>query len=201
MECGKVKVKICGLRNLADAEFALAMGADAVGFVFEPDTTRYVGDDSTLVRDALALGPFGTIVAVFGHYRSEVVLPEQAVVQYITGFPPLDRRRIQVVRIRQGEEPMPDAFVDDVEAFILEPHHEEQLGGTGTRVSLDSAEAWARICPRPVILAGGLDPDNVATAIERVKPYGVDVSSGVESSRGTKDRGRIRAFIEAAKRT
>lgn len=196
-----VKVKICGLRTLADAEFCLEMGADAVGFVLEPTSPRFIGDDTELIADALALGPFATVVAVFGQYRSDVVLPEQAVVQYIDGFPPLDRRKIQVVRIRPGEAAMPDAFVDDVEAFILEPHHETELGGTGTRVGIEVAQEWAAMSPKPVILAGGLDPDNVAAAVAMVKPYGVDVSSGVESERGIKDHGRIRAFIEAAKRT
>ncbi len=201
-----VKVKICGITNLDDALAAVDAGADALGFVFCDSSPRRVAPG---IADAVIsrLPPFVTAVGLF------VNAPEAAVREI------LNQCRIQTLQFHGAESPnycqsfkqcvikafrVQDetslaALVDySVAGWLLDSYVPGQAGGTGARFNWDlavRAKAW---CPR-LILAGGLTPANVAEAVRQVRPYAVDVSSGVESAPGRKDRAKLNAFIRAAK--
>jgi phosphoribosylanthranilate isomerase len=193
------RVKICGITRLRDAEEALELGAHALGFVLEPSSSRYVGHNRELLRGLARLRPFATLVAVFGPYRPEEDLAPFDAVQALdlpvqTGF----RKTIRAVRL-QGEEEIEAATAGrGADALLLDAFHPEAYGGTGTVLDWDRARRIVELAEVNVILAGGLVAENVGQAIERVRPYGVDVSSGVEASPGIKDPEKIRRFIEAA---
>jgi phosphoribosylanthranilate isomerase len=200
-------VKICGLTRQSDAEAAVIAGADALGFVFEPSSPRYVGD-STSLHEAVPNGI--ERVAVFGVLR-DVNLNGFTLVQFVEGEAPkadadvglavgatvTPLRHLRVVRDLMSFD-VPDSG-QHPEALVLDSHDSKQWGGTGVAVDWVSASEFVRRTNRKVVLAGGLTPDNVAEAIRTVRPWGVDVSSGVESSPGKKDQGKIRAFIQAAR--
>ena len=192
-----VRVKICGLTSASDAEWALECGADALGFVFQPESKRFVGAfDAERVPDSL--GPYALCVAVFGVVPAQLALPTSyAAVQgercgQASGF-----RRIEAVRI--GGARMTDLGAIDADAVLLDAYDERAYGGTGKTIDWGIAAEIVAQSELPVILAGGLDPDNVANAIRTVRPYAVDVCSGVEASAGVKDRAKVRDFIQAAK--
>ncbi len=195
-----VRVKVCGLTTAEDVAMAVNEGADAIGFVFEPTSPRYVGDRhySTLIKLA---GPYVTTVAVFGHQTRSVqdVSAVQAIIfsQQLAG-----KHRIQTIRLRDGQLPESLQMEADVSAVHFDAYSDSDFGGTGQKVDWDlAAELKRRLDEQglPVILAGGLTPGNVAEAIAKVKPYAVDVSSGVELSPGKKDVYKVRDFIAAAK--
>lgn len=200
-----VRVKICGITNLEDARHAVANGADALGFVFYPDSPRYVEPD--LARQIIAaLPPFVTCVGLFvnelpsriveilNHCGLDLIqlhgdeTPEQC------SFPPY--RVIKAVRVAQqaAAEPLPEFSVS---ALLLDALVPGQFGGTGQVCDWEFAAQVA--AKQPVILAGGLTPENVAAAIKAVKPYAVDVSSGVEKVPGQKDPRKVSEFIRIAK--
>ncbi len=200
-----VRVKICGITNLEDARHAVACGADALGFVFYPESPRYVELD--LARQIIAaLPPFVTCVGLFvNELPSRIVetvnycgldliqlhgdeTPEQC------SFPPY--RVIKAVRVSQqaGAEPLPDY---PVSALLLDALVPGQFGGTGK--VCDWGFAAKVSAQQPIVLAGGLTPENVAAAIKAVTPYAVDVSSGVETSPGQKDPRKVSEFIRIAK--
>jgi phosphoribosylanthranilate isomerase len=193
-------VKICGLVRPQDAELAVDLGADALGFVHEPNSPRYIGDDD--LKWIERLPPFVIKVAVFGRVTRNV---PQAVFDLVQGaewdvLPFAYPKRLHVLRLRP-EQRANDLVNQTVNAsaIVLDAFREGQYGGTGHVVDWDVAAEIVQRAERPVILAGGLSPDNVAKAIERVRPYAVDVSSGIETSPGVKDLGKLRAFIQAAK--
>lgn len=185
-------VKICGLRRKEDAELAVALGADLLGFVGEPNSPRFVGE---------GWGPEWLFelpvprVAVYGVARQTP--DEYTHVQAHTW--PVDwddpRPRLSVWRLGDpaGEPPTEGVY------RLLDAYHPQQHGGSGEKVDWDEAARIVASSAIPVILAGGLTPDNVAKAIRRVRPAGVDVSSGIEKAPGIKDPERLRAFIENAK--
>lgn len=210
-----VRVKICGLTRIQDAEHAIEMGADALGFVFEPASPRYVGGHASELIDRVE--PYVMCVGVFGQFHS-VDVANLNCVQFsdlggttsltasigISSMPPV----IRTLRVRAGEEPkLVLKLLDDwlthfrinPRGILLDAYDERLQGGTGKSIDWDLAAEIVRHSSRPVILAGGLTPDNVAAAIEAVRPYAVDVSSGVESSPGIKDPAKVRDFIQAAK--
>lgn len=180
------RVKICGITTPEDAEAAISYGADALGFIFERTSPRFVG------RLVFQPPPFIAAVAVFGEYDSEFDLAGFDHIQYVSGNPPVHFRRVRVVRSAEETE--------ITGPVVLDAYHPTKLGGTGETVDWKWAAEFVRKHRWPVILAGGLNPDNVAEAIRIVGPYGVDVSSGVESEPGKKDHDKLRAFISAAKR-
>ena len=201
-----VRIKICGITNLEDALAAAEYGADALGFVFYPKSPRAIAPDNakTIISK---LPPLITTVGVFVDEKpSEIERIAKYVgldiIQLHGSEPPedchLNRRVIKAIRVKK----YPDISVMHhykVSAFLLDTLSPETPGGTGQTFNWDiavKAKEFGRI-----ILAGGLTPDNVEEAIRKVKPYGIDVSSGVEGSRkGRKDHMRLRQFIERARR-
>jgi phosphoribosylanthranilate isomerase len=197
---GTTRVKICGLIHAADAEMAVEAGADALGFNFERSSRRFIGDGELPWLSVLP--PFPVKVAVFG--RVDRVVPKGLfdVVQGVEWdvFPEPSPKRIHVVRLREGQRAQD--LMDTVIAasmVLLDTYSENMFGGTGLRVDWDLAAEIVRLSKLPVMLAGGLTPDNVAEAIRIVRPFAVDVSSGVEERPGVKDAIKVRDFIQAAK--
>lgn len=203
----RTRVKICGITRVEDARAAAAAGADAIGLVFYRPSPRYVEPERA--RDiALRTPPFVATVAVFVNpSREEVeqVIGECGVTllqfhgdespEFCAGF---SRPYIKAARIRPGLDLIKYlAPYTAARAWMLDAFHADLWGGTG------DAFDWSLVpegVAKPVILSGGLTINNVADAVRRVRPYAVDVSSGVEISKGIKDAGRIAAFIGAVKR-
>ena len=193
-------LKICGLTNEGDAAHAVAAGATALGVVFAPSSPRCVSPDRA--RDIVEAVPAEVpVVGVFVNAPLEEIV---AVVAH-TG--------IRIVQLH-GDEPeryaaalkMPllraagvDAALDawPTATLLLDAVSSAERGGTGRRVDWERAAAVAR--RRKTVLAGGLTADNVAEAIATVRPFGVDVSSGVEASPGRKDRDKVSRFLENAR--
>jgi phosphoribosylanthranilate isomerase len=195
-----VIVKICGITRLEDAEAAVAAGASAIGFIFWPKSARFI-DPHRARKIAAALPPFVTPVGVFVNQP----------IDYVNGVASLVR--LGVVQLHGDETPEFAATVtspvmkaialgrDDPPAWparvrlLLDVHDPVTRGGTGRTIDWPAAADLA--AHREVILAGGLTPDNVSDAIARVRPFGIDVSSGVERAPGIKDHQRLRALFEA----
>ncbi len=201
-----VKVKICGITNIEDAEAAVRFGADALGFVFFRKSPRYISPDdaASIIKKIPSFIP---AVGVFVDESKESVEDIASrsgidLIQLHGNEPPemcyLSRRVIKVIRVKSLESLSPLAqYRNTVSAFLLDTYSPEALGGTGRVFNWDvavEAKQFGRI-----VLAGGLTPDNVAEAAGHVKPYAVDVSSGVELKKGKKDHAKIRLFIERAK--
>lgn len=199
-------IKICGIRDRESALAAARAGADLLGFHFCPSQRRIAPQAARdIVAEVRALpGRIPDIVGVF-------IDPTEAEVEATVRMVGLDRVQLhgheepgfrasrpilKVLRVREtgidGDSGWPDPI-------LLDSWSVDGRGGTGRTWRWDLAEALAR--RRPVILAGGLTPDNVADAIRALRPHGVDVSSGVEAGTpGQKDEARMRAFVEAVRR-
>lgn len=205
-----VRVKICGLTNLADARAATKCGADALGFIFFPKSPRFITPEKAASIIA-QLPPFVAKVGVFVNEASEYILEvvRQAGLDTIQlhgeetpEFSDRLRNRgtrvVKAFRIKDQSSlaPLKDFPAD---AILLDSYVPGQLGGTGAKFNWDLA-LQAQSFGLPVILAGGLDPSNVADAISKVMPFAVDVSSGVESAPGIKDLAKVREFITQARR-
>ena len=201
-----VKVKICGITNLDDASAAIDFGADALGFVFFPESPRHISDHNVeaIIRK---LPPFITTVGVFVDEKPEqiektIALSGIDVVQLHGEESPEmylhSRPVIKAIRVKSLDslDPLIN-FKDYVSAFLLDTYTPDVFGGTGRIFNWEiavEAKHFGRI-----ILAGGLTPDNIPEAVKRVQPYGVDVSSGVEAEKGKKDLNKLKLFIERAK--
>jgi phosphoribosylanthranilate isomerase len=203
-----VIVKVCGVRTAAIAECAVDAGADWVGVVLEPRSPRHAGDaEVEAVWRALAgrADLVGVMVeppaercrALTRRHRLDAVQLHGRVDPTVVGD-------VDVTVIRGVNPAGPgDAFItewwpDGLLLLDSPPRTGRALpGGTGVSIDLETAAEVA--AHRLIILAGGLTPDTVAAAIERVRPYGVDASSGLESSPGVKDPGRVRDFVVAAR--
>jgi phosphoribosylanthranilate isomerase len=187
-------IKICGIRDSRTAEAAVEAGATAIGFVFA-DSPRRVSPEQA-AEIAKALPPAVERVGVFRRHNLKD-LPE--ILKHI------DLHAIQVHRaedlplVLQGREVIPGVRVEYTRDFRHPRVLVDSPIGEGSGVSWKFEEVRRFAKGRRVILAGGLTAENVADAIAQAHPYGVDVSSGVESERGVKDLGRIRAFVQAAK--
>ena len=196
------RTKICGITRVQDAQAVAASGADALGLVFYDKSPRHV-----TLRQAMELAqavpPFVTLVGLFVNPSTDEV---RAMMQQV----PLDllqfhgeeqpefcaqfgRPYLKAIRVKKGVDLLQCASrYAGARGLLLDAYIEGAHGGTGE--SFD----WALIphgLPLPVILSGGLHPGNVAEAIKQVRPYAVDVSSGVEASKGIKDPAKIAAFI------
>ena len=200
-----MRIKICGITRPGDAEQALALGADTVGCVFHVASARHV--TAEIAQDIqIAVGDAGTLVGLF-------VDPTVDQVQAV-----LDRVDLDVLQFHGQESPAfceqfqrpylkavaMSADVDlsavnkayeSARGLLLDSAHEGQFGGTGHRFDWDWIDAGIE---NRLMLAGGLNADNVGEAIRQVRPAAVDVSSGVERDKGIKDSDRMKAFIEAA---
>lgn len=200
------RVKICGITNLEDALFAVAQGADALGFVFYKGSPRYIEPEKAggIIR---ALPPFVTTVGVFVDapevfVRDAVRLSGIRVLQFHGDETPEYCRSfgigyIKASRVRDAGSLAALEGYHDASAFLLDAYSEKGLGGTGETFDWDAAVTAKKF--GRVILAGGLTPDNVAAAVVKVKPYAVDVSSGVEASKDKKDHEAVKRFIANAK--
>ncbi|WP_447984086.1 phosphoribosylanthranilate isomerase [Nitrospira sp. Nam74] len=203
------KVKICGITNSDDALAAVEAGADALGFVFYKGSSRYVTAD--VVRRIIAsLPPFVMPVGVFVNEDIKVVrdLMDSCglALAQLHGDEPaayceqLGRPVFKAVRLRDMGSFLSLAEYKGragVRGLVIDTYSESAYGGTGQTTDWSLAAEAAKAAP--VLLAGGLTPENVGEAIIKVRPYGVDVSSGVEASPGKKDHAKVKAFIEAAK--
>ena len=204
-----IQVKICGITNPEDAAAALEAGADALGFVFHRKSPRYV--EPQVVKSIVAgLPPFILPVGVFVNEEPKVVrdlmdLCGLALAQLhgdeSAGYcETLGRPVIKAIGLKDRASLLALAEYKGrahVRGFLLDTFAPDTYGGTGRTTDWTIAAELAKSVT--VILAGGLNPDNVATAVATVKPYAVDVSSGVEASPGKKDHARIHAFVQAAK--
>jgi phosphoribosylanthranilate isomerase len=204
-----MKVKICGITTLEDAATAVAAGADALGFVLYRQSPRYV--EPAFVRSIVAtLPPFLLTVGVFvneeaarvrtlmdecGLTLAQLHGDETAAYCQNLGRPVLkalrvkDRQAFLALAEYQGR--------GNVRGFLIDAYHETEYGGTGRTADWTLAAEAARAAP--IVLAGGLTPANVGEAVRLIRPYGVDVSSGVESRPGKKDPDKVKAFIEGAR--
>ncbi len=200
----RTRVKICGITRLEDALAAAELGADALGFNFWPGSKRYLAPEAAreIVR---RLPPFVAAVGVFVNAMRTGIWTAagEAGVHAIQlhGDEPVgecSQYAFPVIyRLRAGE-PWDEAALarSEARAFLLDTPSPAQ-GGAG--VAFDWSLARPVIGGKPVILAGGLAPDNVGDAVRRVRPYGVDVASGVESSPGVKDHEKLARFVEAVR--
>ena len=200
------KVKICGITNLADGMAAVEAGADALGFVFHGQSPRGISVEvaAGFMRE---LPPFVMKVGVF------VNAPEDLVVGAVRecglnllqfhGDESLDYclqfglMSMKAFRIRDAAS-LQALLGYHTDAWLLDAYAPDKPGGTGETFNWELA-LEARGWGRPIFLAGGLTADNVADAVRRARPYGVDVSSGVEAAPGRKDHAKVKAFIQAAK--
>ena len=202
------RIKICGIARAEDALAVTHGGADAIGLVFYERSPRHVS--ITQARQLVgALPPFVTVVGLF-------VNAEAAFVREVLASVPLDllqfhgdespeycaqfnKPYLKAIRVKAGVDLLQCASdFRSAKGLLLDAHVEGMPGGTGT------AFDWTLIpeqLPLPVILSGGLDAENVAAAIKQVRPYAVDVSSGVEVGKGIKDAAKIAAFINEVERT
>lgn len=200
------RVKICGITRPVDGREAARLGADAIGLVFYPPSPRHVSLDTARAIVA-ALPPFVTVVALF-------VDPDVAWVESVLAGCPVDvlqfhgeespsfcrsfgRPYMKAVRMRPEVDLCAQAArYADARALLVDAYVEGVAGGTGARFD------WSLLpdaLSLPLVLSGGLDPENVAQAVAAVRPDAVDVSSGVEASKGIKDAARMAAFISGAK--
>ena len=192
----RVRIKICGLRTVEAIEAAVEAGADAVGFVFA-DSPRRVDLASAahlaaavpapLARVAVFRHPAANLVAeVLDTLRPDWVQVDIADTAFFSALPPrcllpVCRNEVELAATAEGQSLL----------------FEGPRSGVGEQADWERAARWAR--SRRLFLAGGLDPENVGRAIAAVRPWGVDVSSGVERERGEKDPARIRAFVRAVR--
>lgn len=198
-----VRIKICGLTTTSDVEAACMLGVDAIGFVLEPSSPRFVGSYENLNELCWAAAPFVTTVSVFARPIFDETLVSPTMLDQATEYSNFRRPASNCIlarRVKPGQSP--ESVVEGSESFgalMLDAFVEGVHGGTGKILDWDLAGRIVELSPRPVILAGGLTPDNVAEAIERVQPAGVDVSSGVEASPGRKDFVKMRDFVRAVR--
>jgi phosphoribosylanthranilate isomerase len=200
------RVKICGVTSVADALLAAEAGADMIGLMFYEGSPRHVAIEQAAEISGV-LPPFVLRVGVF-------VNPDEALVtraigdcgltilqfhgdetsEFCTQFGLMS---LKAIRVRDAESlrPLADYHTD---GFLLDACSGAGLGGTGEKFNWDLA-VEAQKFGKPIFLAGGLTPENVAAAVRQVRPFAVDVSSGVESSPGKKDAAKVRAFIDAVR--
>ncbi|MCI3952941.1 MAG: phosphoribosylanthranilate isomerase [Burkholderiales bacterium] len=199
-------IKVCGVARVEDALAAAHHGAHAIGLVFYRPSPRYVAP--ALAREIIrTLPPFVTPVGLFvdateAEVRETIALAPVGLLQFHGSESPAFCRQfalpyIKAIRVKAGTDLLQYARdYHDAKALLLDAFVEGTHGGTGQ--SFD----WGlipRTLPVPVVLSGGLDARNVAGAIQQVRPWAVDVSSGVESAPGIKDAGKIAAFVSGVR--
>lgn len=207
-----IRVKICGITNIADAENAVTFGADAIGFVFAESPRMISKEEASLIIKKLP--PFITCAGLFvnedaGRVKDICKFCNIYTVQfhgnetqdYLDQFPYF--KIIKAIRVRSESDLLQlDNYRAD--AYLLDSYSDRKMGGTGksfdweiVRKTNSREKEFSR--SKRIIIAGGLNPDNVADAIKLTKPFGVDTSSGVELNPGIKDKELMRRFIGAAK--
>ncbi|MEO7298131.1 MAG: phosphoribosylanthranilate isomerase [Verrucomicrobiota bacterium] len=201
-----VKIKICGITNLADATAAVEAGADALGFMFYEESPRAVTVE-TAAEIVRHLPAWILKVGVFVNPSPDLVMTALGACalnllqfhgdespEFCASFGVMS---IKAFRVKDADSllPMPDYRTD---VFLLDSFVNGKAGGTGEKFNWDLA-VQAKKFGKPIFLAGGLTPENVRNAVREVQPFGVDVSSGVESAPGKKDHGKIWEFVQAAR--
>ena len=198
----RTRVKICGFTRVEDAVCAAQLGVDAIGLVFYPPSPRHVEIDQA-IKIINALPAFTTVVALF-------VDEQEARIREVLARVPIDclqfhgdepaedcriygKRYLKAVRMQQGTDvSMLAQRYHDAAGLLLDAYHPGAKGGTGSRFD------W-NLVPKnftlPIVLAGGLNPANAKEAVATVRPYALDVSSGVEAEKGVKDAGKMAAFL------
>jgi len=203
----RTRIKICGIREAAHARVAFEAGADAIGFVFHRPSPRYV-DPGQAASIIATLPPFVTAVGLFVDEPAESLARileavPLGMLQFQGGEAPefcaaFGRPFVRAVRMEEGADLIEYAHrFSRAKALLLDAHVPGEVGGTGRTFD------WARVprdLPIPVILSGGLTAENVGRAVREVRPWAVDVSSGVERSRGVKDPEKIVEFIRSVQR-
>lgn len=200
-----VRVKICGITNLDDALLAIAAGADALGFVFCEQSSRCI-NQLAAAKIIAKLPPFIQTVGLFVNEDVEKInwtadYCGLDIVQLHGDETPeecleVNRRVIKAFRMQNNISIEPLGRYQ-VSGFLLDAWSPDAYGGTGRTFNWELAGAARQY--GPIILAGGLSPDNVTEALQVVQPYAVDVSSGVESAPGKKDAELVKKFIKRAK--
>ncbi len=203
----RTRIKICGLKSSADAQLAARCGADSIGLVFHRPSVRFIDfEQAQAVRRSIPA--FVTVTALFLNETAQEV--EQVIERVAPdclqfhGTEPAEFCELWGLPYIKS---IPMASIDDpgdyarlfpaAQGFLLDSNAAGRLGGSGDTFD------WSRVPSQfghPLILAGGLNPDNVAEAVAQVKPWAVDVSSGVESSRGVKDADLITRFCREVQR-
>jgi phosphoribosylanthranilate isomerase len=213
------RIKICGLTNLDDARCAAAAGADFLGFILYPKSPRYVNPEQIAAITWAIRAEFGRAAPrCVGVFVNEP--PEQVracldaagldLAQLHGDEPPAEVQRLhpyafKAIRPPSGADAEASVALyrptfpenGSLPQLLLDAYHPGRFGGTGLQVDLTVARPVAHQCR--LLLAGGLAPETVGAAIRTVRPWGVDVSSGVERAKGIKDRARVKAFIQAVK--
>lgn len=213
-----MKVKICGITNKEDAVWALNYGADYIGLNFWKDSKRHLSLKAAETW-VPSLPGFTNLIGIFVNApQDEIVKTVQKLnlkgVQLHGDESPADVAALKIVlegmgrtvtiikAIRmKGEETLAElgAYKDSVDYFLLDAYSPDELGGTGHRFNWDLA-VKAKEIGKPIFLAGGLNPENIAEAVKKVGPFAVDVASGVEKSPKRKDPDKIKDFITKAKK-
>ena len=204
----RTRVKICGFTCVEDAVFAAQNGVDAIGLVFYPPSPRHIEIDLA-VKIVNALPAFVTVVALF-------VDEQESRIREVLNNVPIDclqfhgdepaeacrlygKRYMKAIRMRpEIDIYMVEQRYHDAAALLLDAYHPGIKGGTGDSFN------WDRVpqdCSLPIVLAGGLDATNVRQAIHKVRPYAVDVSSGVEAGKGVKDIVKMATFLKEVNET
>ena len=199
----RTRVKICGFTRIEDAVYAAHNGVDAIGLVFYPFSPRHVEIEQA-IRIVNALPAFTSVVALF-------VDEQEAKIREVLAQVPIDciqfhgdetaeacriygKRYIKAISMREGIDiPALAHYYHDAAGLLLDAFHPDAKGGTGSQFN------WSLIPNQldlPIILAGGLDETNAKLAVQTVKPYALDVSSGVETRKGIKDSLKMAAFIK-----
>lgn len=195
----RTRIKICGMTDLAEAEAIVALGVDALGFIFVRSSPRFV--EAEKVRTIIAsLPPFVTAVGVFMDEEADLV---NEIARYcgltmiqLHGDESPDYCRLmarpvlKAFRVREEALPVLAPYRHGVKGFLLDTYRQDQAGGTGATFNWEVVRQLS--LPGPLVLAGGLTPANVGAAIGRARPFAVDVNSGVEVSPGRKDLGKVR---------
>ena len=206
-------MKICGITRAEDADLATELGASALGFVFWPGSPRYISQESArqiVRRHAGTVKSVGVFVdqspEEVTHIMDTVGLdvaqlhggesPEYCrdIVSRSLPAPGGRRQVIKAIGLQNGEPAVLDEFDPEI-MILIDAHDPSRYGGTGRTVDWNAARQIA--ASRKTILAGGLNPENITRAVAAVRPYGVDLSSGVEAAPGVKDASRLRRFFEA----
>lgn len=203
----RVRIKFCGITRSEDAALAAALGVDALGFVFTAASRRAI-DPVAAAGIVRGLPPLVNAVALFmdddpAWIRQVISMVRPQLLQFHGNESAMDCAQYGIPYLKA----VPMASVADVASYaarfpaaagyLLDAHASGESGGQGARFD------WRRDLrlDRPLILAGGLDPENVGEAIRLVRPYAVDVSSGIESEPGIKDRAKMQAFVSAVRAT
>lgn len=202
------KIKICGITNLDDARYCAAAGADFLGFVQYDGSPRYVDPPTCRQIIEWVAGPKPVGVFVNEDLQTVNEISSEAGFEFVqlhgneepelcaqTDLPVIKAFRISSDMTEERLRPMLDRYAGTVQYFLLDTYHPDRHGGTGMTFSWNLAAAIAE--DYDIFLAGGITPDNLQKAVHKVRPLGIDVSSGVEASPGHKDFDKLQALFDA----